>query len=161
MTILDNIFFYTKYGDCMKKFMPYILSLVLGIVFGILIFKNGEDTILSVFNSELKVTAFQLGVFNDIELAKTYQKKYPSSIIMIDDDVYRVYYSVLTDENVITKMENYLNDKKISFYKKYIKITDTSLIEALKSYEKNMIDASDITFSSINSLIMESYGGKI
>ena len=49
----------------------------------------------------------------------------------------------------------------INFYKKDIVVTDSSLINALKSYEKNMLDVSDTTFASINNLIMESYGGNI
>lgn len=145
----------------MKKFIPYLLSLVLGIIFGILIFKNGEEKLLKVFNEEIKATAFQLGVFNDIDLAKDWKEKYTSSILMTDDDVYRLYFSILTNEEVISRMEDYLNKQKISFYKKDIVVTDSSLINALKSYEKNMLDVSDTTFASINNLIMESYGGNI
>ena len=145
----------------MKKFLPYILSLVIGTVFGFILFQNNGSDINRVFKDELKATGFQLGVFNSIDLAKEYQKKFPTSIIMNDDDVYRVYISILTNNKTISKMEEYLNNNKIAFYKKDIVVSDSSLIKALNNYEKNMLDGSESTFTSLNKLIMESYGGNI
>lgn len=80
---------------------------------------------------------------------------------MNDDDVYRVYISILTNNKTISKMEEYLNNNKIAFYKKDIVVSDSSLIKALNNYEKNMLDGSESTFTSLNKLIMESYGGNI
>ncbi len=145
----------------MKKFLPYILSLVIGTVFGFILFQNNGSDIKRVFKEEVKATGFQLGVFNSIDLAKEYQKKFPTSIIMNDDDVYRVYISILTNSKTISKMEEYLNNNKIAFYKKDIVVSDSSLIKALNNYEKNMLDGSESTFTSLNKLIMESYGGNI
>lgn len=145
----------------MKKFLPYILSLVIGTVFGFILFQNNGSDIKRVFKEEVKATGFQLGVFNSIDLAREYQKKFPTSIIMNDDDVYRVYISILTNSKTISKMEEYLNNNKIAFYKKDIVVSDSSLIKALNNYEKNMLDGSESTFTSLNKLIMESYGGNI
>lgn len=145
----------------MKKFLPYILSLLIGTVFGFILFQNNESDIKRVFKEEIKATAFQLGVFNSVDLAKEYQQKYPTSIIMNDDDVYRVYISILTNSKTISKMEEYLNNNKIAFYKKDITVNDSSLIKALNTYEKSMLDAKESTFTSLNKLIMESYGGNI
>jgi hypothetical protein len=145
----------------MKKFLPYILSLVIGTVFGFILFQNNENDIKRIFKEEVKATGFQLGVFNSIDLAREYQKKFPTSIVMNDDDVYRVYISILTNNKTISKMEEYLNNNKIAFYKKNIVISDSSLIKALNNYEKNMLDGSESTFTSLNKLIMESYGGNI
>jgi hypothetical protein len=143
----------------MKKILPYVFSLMVGAVFGYLLFNSRE--VSSAFKEEVSATGFQLGVFNSVDLAKDYVKKYPASIIISDDDVYRVYYSILTNDSVINKMEDYLNDKKISFYKKDITISDKGLINALSDYEQTMLDVSSDTFASINKLIMESYGGNI
>lgn len=107
------------------------------------------------------LVGFQLGVYNSRELASEYQKKYPSSILIKDDDVYRLFYSVLSNDRVISKMEDYLNDNRISYYKKNIVISDSGLINALNKYEVSMIDASGDTFGMINEMIMESYGDEI
>ncbi len=143
----------------MKKFLPYIFSLIVGSVFGFLIF-NSHDPI-SVFSEKINVTGFQLGVFNSIDLAKEYVKKYPSSIIIEDGDVYRVYISILTKDKTINKMEEYLNNQKIAFYKKDITVNDSGLIKALREYEDAMLEGNTDTFISINKLIMDSYGGAI
>ena len=58
-------------------------------------------------------------------------------------------------------MIDYDNLMKIAFYKKDIVVSDSSLIKALNNYEKNMLDGSESTFTSLNKLIMESYGGNI
>ena len=151
---------YSIFGDEMKKILPYIFSLIVGSVFGFLLLNN-EDVNIAVFSSKINATAFQIGVFNSIDLAKEYVKKYPSSIIVAEDDVFRVYISVLTNNKCISKMEEYLNNEKVSFYKKDIVVNDSGLIKALQNYEKSMLDGNNETFISINKLIMESYGGGI
>ena len=151
---------YDNNGDDMKKYLPYLFSLIVGSVLGFLLF-NSKDIDIPVFKENIKATGFQLGVFNSVDLAKEYVKKYPSSIIIADDDVYRVYISILTNAKCISKMESYLNEQKIAFYKKDITINDSGLIKALTNYEKTMLEGNNDTFISINKLIMDSYGGKI
>ena len=144
----------------MRKFLPYIFSLVVGSVFGFLLF-NSHDIDIPVFKESINATGFQLGVFNSVDLAKEYVKKFPSSIIIADDDVFRVYISILTNSRCINKMEEYLNNKNIAYYKKDIMINDKGLIKALTNYEKSMLEGNMDTFESINKLIMDSYGGNV
>lgn len=144
----------------MKKFLPYIFSLLVGSVFGYLIF-NSKIVNTKLLNDGINATAFQLGVFTSKDSAEEYLKKYPESIIMQDNDVFRVYYSILTNQKVINKMEKYLLKNKIFFYKKDITLVDKGLIKALKEYETSMIDVQDNTFFNLNKIIMESYGGNI
>ena len=135
----------------MKKVIPYLLALILGYLIANLIFDY----------QNIKMTGFQLGVYKDVTLAKEYNKKYPSSILIKDDDVYRLYYSILSNDDAIDKMEDYLNKNKIAYYKKEIIVNDNGLIKALNKYEKSMINVSDDAFKAINEVIMESYGGEI
>lgn len=144
----------------MKKFLPYIFSLIVGSVFGFLLF-NSKDIDIPVFKENIKATGFQLGVFNSLDLAKEYTNKYPSSIIISEDDVYRVYISILTNNRCISKMEDYLDKQKIAYYKKDIMISDRGLIKALTNYENTMLEGNTDTFISINKLIMDSYGGNV
>mgnify|MGYP004537088661 CR=1 FL=1 len=143
----------------MKKIIPYILAILFGAGIGVLVFDRNLPT--SIRHKEINATGFQIGVFTNIDAAKTYQNKYPNSIIVADDDVYRVFYSVLTNNDVIEKMRNYLNEQKISYFEKEIIVSDSGLISALNNYENTMKEASTKTFKSINDLILESYGEKI
>lgn len=144
----------------MKKMKPYLLSLIIGSIFGMLVFKSGTGSKL-VFGSSIDATGFQLGVFNSLDLAQSYKNKYPSSIILSDGDVYRVYYSILTNDSVIKSMEKFLNEEKIAFYKKNIIISDSGLIDGINTYEESMIDVSSKALESINKLMMDSYGGSV
>lgn len=138
----------------MKKVMPYIISLILGTVFGYLVFEKTDFNIKEVFGEYEEVTGFQLGVFNDIGVAKEFKNKYTPSVILQDDDVYRVYYSILKSDDVVAKMEDYLSLKEISFYKKKIIVHDADLISAINTYENGILKGSDKVIENINNLIM-------
>ena len=140
----------------MKKIMPYIISLVMGTIFGYFVFDKTDFNIKEVFGDYEEVTGFQLGVFNDIKVAREFRDKYVPSVIFQDDDVYRVYYSILKDDEVVSKMEDYLSSKEISFYKKKITVHDADLISAIHTYEGGIIKGSDKVIENINNIIMSS-----
>ena len=142
----------------MKKLTPYLLSLLIGTFFGYLLFQETEFNVKEVFAKNLPVKAFQIGVFNSLDSAKNLSNKY-DSIIIKDDNSYRVYYSILTNESVINRMEKYLTKEGINYYIKDIVISDKNLIKALDEYEDIMISGSDNILSNINKLIIESYEG--
>lgn len=140
----------------MKKIMPYMISLILGTVFGYLVFDRTNFDIKEVFGEYEEVTGFQIGVFNDLGVAKEFKSRYSSSVVLEDDDVYRVYYSILKSDDVVSKMEDYLSDREISFYKKKLVIHDGELIRAINTYEDGILKGSDKVIESVNSLIMAS-----
>lgn len=140
----------------MKKIMPYVISLIIGTVFGYLVFDRTDFDIKEVFGEYEEVTGFQIGVFNDLGVAREFKGRYNSSVVLEDDDVYRVYYSILKSDDVVSKMEDYLSDKEISFYKKKLVIHDGELIRAINTYEGGILKGSDKVIESVNSLIMAS-----
>lgn len=143
----------------MKKLLPYFCSIVLGIVFSFLLFREPNFNIKDVFAENLTATAFQLGVFNNEKSAVELKGKFDGAFIMQDEDVYRVYYSILTNPKVIVKMEKYLTDNKINYYLKTITIKDTGLIKAINEYENTMVEGSESVLISVNKLITSSYKG--
>ena len=152
MTKLTNIMSYINYGDKkMKKVIPYVLAILLGYFVANIVFDYQNS----------KLVGFQLGVYNSLSLAKEYNKKYPSSIIIKDDDVYRLFYSVLSNDKVIEKMEDYLNQEKIAFYKKEIMVKDNGLIKALSKYETSMLDVSNDSFKAINIIAAIELGKRV
>lgn len=143
----------------MKKLIPYLLSLIIGCFFGYLLFQDTDFNVKDVFASTLPAKAFQLGVFNNLSAANEFKEKYEPAIVITDDDVYRVYYSILTNDKVIIKMEKYLKDNNINYYLKDVVITDDSLIKSLSEYESSMESGSNSVLTSINNLIISSYEG--
>lgn len=144
-----------------KKLIPYLLSILLGTVFGLFMFKQANFNFSDVIKTSITATGFQLGVYNDLSGAKELKEKYPNALILKDDDVYRVYYSILTNKEAINKMTDYLDKEKVAFYSKTITISDESLISSLNNYEKVIKDGNDDVLVSINKLIMASYKGEI
>lgn len=143
----------------MKKIIPYLLSLILGVSFGYLLFQDADFDLKEVFANTINAKAFQIGVFNNEDGAKKLKEKYEDSIIVTDEDVYRVYYSILTNDKVISKMEKYLTTQHINYYMRNITINDEALIKALIEYEEAMLNGSEKVLISLNNLIMSSYQG--
>ncbi|NLL02413.1 MAG: hypothetical protein GX265_05280 [Mollicutes bacterium] len=143
----------------MKRIIPYILSLILGALFGYLLFQDADFDLKEVFANTINAKAFQIGVFNNEDGAKKLKEKYPDAIIVTDEDVFRVYYSILTNDEVINKMEKYLTKQNINYYIRNITINDEALIKALIEYESAMLSGSEKVLISLNSLIMTSYQG--
>jgi len=151
-------FSYAYYGDFMlKKCIPYILAIVLGIVFGYYMF-DGEIHLSNILNRSDYI-GFQIGVYTDRDSAKKIQEKYNGSILIQDQELYRVFYAILHDDKNIELMERHLQNNKINYYLKDLEINDMALISELNSIETLMTDASSSLFLELNKKILVSYEG--
>ena len=77
--------------NSMKKILKFIIVFILGIVLGY--YTSNTKSINNIFSSYYK--AFQVGVYTNLEAATTYSSKYKDSIIIEDNELYRVYVSIL------------------------------------------------------------------
>ena len=159
LAIIAGLILYDDDGDIMKRFLPYICSLVTGVIFGFFIFQETDFDIREVFADTMTVTAFQLGVFNNEQSALDLKSRHAGSIIMKDEDVYRVYFSLLTNERVIARMSQYLTNQNINYFQRQITVRDSDLIRAINNYERTMVEGSEAVLVSVNKLITSSYKG--
>ena len=143
----------------MKRFLPYIIALATGIVFGFLLFQEANFNLREVFSDSMTVTAFQLGVFNNEQSAIELKNRHEGAIVMREEDVYRVYFSLLTNDRVITRMESHLQAQGINYFLRQITIRDSDLIRAINNYERTMIEGSEAVLVSVNKLITSSFSG--
>ena len=141
----------------LKKSVPYVLALVLGIIFGYYIF-DGEIHLSNILNKSDYI-GFQIGVYNNRESAKEIQNRFQGSILIEDQELYRVYYAILHDNKNIELMERHLQEKKINYYLKELQINDMGLIGELDSIESLMYDAPNSLFLELNKKILISYEG--
>ncbi len=144
---------------CLKKFIYFILiSVLIGSVFAFALFKRSDKKIEDVINIQNSYTAFQLGVYKNKNNALNKKNKFKGSIIVNDDDFYRVYFSILNDSNAILKMNNYLKDQQINFYKKEIEISNNNFINLSTNYEQilNKTDSEEV-FLETNQKILEEF----
>ena len=90
----------------MKKVIITILfSLAIGATFAYILFKNVNKEVDLVLKEENTVTFFQVGVFKNEDNANNYMQKYSSSIVIKDNEYYRVIISILSNKEAIAKEE--------------------------------------------------------
>ena len=141
----------------LKKSVPYMLAIILGIIFGYYIF-DGEFHLSNILNKSNYI-GFQIGVYNDYETAEKIKSRFDGSVLIQDEELFRVYYAILHNDKNIEQMERHLQKENINYYLKELKINDMSLISELTSIENLMDDASGSLFLELNKKILSSYKG--
>lgn len=138
-----------------KTIITLIISLIVGIIFGFYYFNNTKDNIVNALSKNNEVSAFQIGVYKNIDNAKkAINNNY--GIIINDNDLYRVYIAILNDEENIIKLRNYYNLKHIYYYEKKIIVNDY-FYNKLKEYEVLYKEASEQTIEDLNKEILKEY----
>ena len=141
----------------MKKFLIVIISaIIIGSIFSIYIYK-GIDTSFAITKLDKDVTLFQAGVYKSLENAVLLSKKYDSSVIINDDDLFRVYIGIARDKEVIQAYKNYYDLNNINYYEKKEKLK-TKCINEIEKYER-MIKTSfnSETYNNINKILLNYY----
>ena len=137
----------------MKKLFKPLLIFVFGIISGYYICYT--NSIKNIFSTKYK--AFQVGVYTNLETAKTYSSKYTNSIVIKENELYRVYIAILKDSNNIENMKKYLNKKGIEYYLKDIELIDQNIKNTINQYENIMDINNEVIFIELNKKIMEEY----
>lgn len=108
----------------MKKIIiMIILAIGVGFTFGFLFLKKfNTETITEVSNIKSQVYAFQIGVYknkdNALNAANTNK-----GILVLDNDIYRVYIAILKDETLIDNLKDYYDSLGINYYLKAINVS--------------------------------------
>lgn len=136
----------------MKELIKCFIVLILGICVGYFI--SSKD-ITNIFKTKYK--AFQVGVYTSLDAANTCGVKYDNSIIIKDNELYRVYVAILRNEDNINLMSNYLNNKGIDYYLKDLDIDDKNLKRQINEFENIMNTDNELVFLQVNKMIMERY----
>jgi len=137
----------------MKKLYKSFLVLIIGMFFGYYVCNS--NIISNLFSNTYK--AFQIGVYTDYTVAKTYNDKFNNSIIIKDNELYRLYAAILKGNKNIEDMSKYLRDNNIEYYIRDINIEDKVLVKEINEYESIMDSKNEVVFLELNKLIMEKY----
>ena len=106
-----------------KTIIMIILAIGVGFTFGFLFLKKfNTETITEVSNIKSQVYAFQIGVYKnkDNALNATNTNK---GILVLDNDIYRVYIAILKDETLIDNLKDYYDSLGINYYLKAINVS--------------------------------------
>lgn len=137
----------------MKKLRPVFLAVVVGCSFAFILFKTVE--VSTDKDDTHNAVAIQIGVFTDEENALAMTKSY-GGLVFRDDDLYRVYYSILNNDENISFMTGYLDEKGINYYLKNIRVED-DIIDKSYKYETMMKSTNKESKLSLNTELLNIY----
>ncbi len=113
-----------------KKLKPIILAVVLGCGCAFFLFREVEKKTLATPN-EGNAVAIQIGVFKD-EINAEKMKSTHGGMIFKDEDLFRVYYSILNKDDNIEYITKHLDELGINYYLKKLNLKDEVLDSSLK-----------------------------
>lgn len=145
----------------MKKLLiTLFIAISSGGVFAYVIYKNMNKEIEMVINNANVISFFQVGVFKNVDNASKYMQNFSSSIIIKDNDYYRVIIAILQNEEAITKLKEYFSSQNINYYLKKESISDLDFLSKLKEYEQAILTSDFKTYNTINKSILKLYESK-
>lgn len=106
-----------------KTILTIVLAILIGFTFGFFFLKKfTPKTITEVSNIKSQVYAFQIGVYknkdNAIKNATT-----NNSIVVEDNNLYRVYIALLKDQTLIDNLKKYYDSIGLNYYLKAINVS--------------------------------------
>lgn len=136
-----------------KNIIMVIITLAIGVLFTTFIL-NKEDIYAK---SEYNVFAFQAGAYENYDKAKEYSQKLPSSLIVKENNLYKIYVAIYRNIDIVNKMIVYFENNGINIYLKNVKI-NSNFASRLDNYEDFIINSEDEkVYNKINQSILNTY----
>ncbi len=135
------------------KLKPILLAVFVGCTCAFYLFKNVENNTKK--ESSYNAVAIQIGVFKDSKNAHAMASSYGGAVFQ-DDDLYRVYYSILNRDENIDFIKEHLDDLGINYYLKSLKVSDDVLANS-KEYENMMVKTNEESKLAINEELLNMY----
>lgn len=140
-----------------KVIIPIFFSILVGFLFGKVIFNNYEDNTVNAFNEGEKLYFIEIGGYESFEDVKKI-KNVSKFLIVSEGDTYKVYAGITKDKENAEKIKVMYSDtyNNISVREKYIN-NETFIIQ-LKEYDKvvSIITKLD-DLSSVQKIIFSNY----
>ena len=109
-----------------KTILAIFLATIIGFTFGFFFLKKfTPKTITEVSNIKSQVYAFQIGVYKNKDNA-TKNATTNNSIVVEDNNLYRVYIALLKDQTLIDNLKKYYDSIGLNYYLKAINVSDNT-----------------------------------
>ena len=106
-----------------KTILTIVLAILIGFTFGFFFLKKfTPKTITEVSNIKSQVYAFQIGVYKNKDNA-TKNATTNNSIVVEDNNLYRVYIAFLKDQTLIDNLKKYYDSIGLNYYLKAINVS--------------------------------------
>ncbi len=136
------------------KMLIYILfSILIGYLFGKIIFNQYDKNMIDVFNDKVTLYFLQQGVYTTPESMEEHTKNLKNYVYMKDNNYYRVYAAITKDAENVNKLKEYFIDKGNDIYVKEIAISNDKFISILDQYDTLLNNTTDE--DKINNIIKQ------
>lgn len=109
-----------------KTILTIVLAILIGFTFGFFFLKKfTPKTITEVSNIKSQVYAFQIGVYKNKDNA-TKNATTNNSIVVEDNNLYRVYIALLKDQTLIDNLKKHYDSIGLNYYLKAINVSDST-----------------------------------
>lgn len=137
----------------MKGYIPILLAIIIGFVFGNLIFDSYETEV--VMNSDGNVYMLQYGAYTNEEVMKENIKKLDSESYIVDviDNIYYVYFGITTNYYNALNIVKIYKEKDIFLYIKDNYLGKSNMISQIKKIDNLIKDEKNQ--EKINSYLKE------
>lgn len=140
-----------------KFFIPVISSIVIGFLFGKIIFNQYETTV-EAFNDGERLYFIELGVYNDEEEMNSKIKNINEYIYLIEDDIYHVYCGITKNKKISEKVKEYYLKNGNNVYVKEKSVSNDKFLNILAEYDKIIdITSSDKDIMTIEKIVLSNY----
>jgi len=140
-----------------KVIVPIFFSILVGFLFGKVIFNNYEDNTVNAFNEGEKLYFIEIGEYeSETDVKKI--KNVDDFLTILENDTYKVYVGITKSKENSQKIKEFYSDtyNNISVREKYVD-NETFIIQ-LKEYDKvvSIINKLD-DLSSVQKIIFSNY----
>ena len=144
-----------------KTIISIFLAMIVGFTFGFFFLKKfNTETITEVSNIKKQVYAFQIGVYKNKDNALN-SATTNKGIVILDNDIYRVYIAILKDETLIDNLKDYYDSLGINYYLKAINVSSKTN-NIIDNYESLLNNCDSSNYSMVlDSMLKEIDGNNL
>ncbi len=142
----------------LKFLIPILCSILLGFLFGKIIFQEYDSLNTSTFSEDNNIYLLQYGAYSSNDNMRSHTKDLDNYVYEVIDNKYYVYVGMTSNKNNADKVKDIYKDKGVDLYIKESSVDDEDFLNSLSQYDillKEATNEADII--SISNVILTDY----
>jgi hypothetical protein len=135
-----------------KFIFSIFLSVIIGYLFGQILFNQYNNRIIDAFNEKYTVYFLQQGIYSNKETMEANTESLPSYVYIKEKNHYKVYVGITSDPDNLEKLKEIFLNMGNDIYVKEENISDLEFMETLKQYD-NLLKETNTATTSIDDIL--------
>ncbi len=134
--------------------IPIFFAVIVGFIFGKMIFRQYDDTLL-VFGEGEKLYFIQSGIYSNLE---SMPKNYKDYLYIYENNAYHLYLGITKDEKLASRIEGYYTKSGNNIYIKEKYVNNPEFTTLLGEYDKVLeLTSKDTDIGVVEKVVIASY----